>query len=61
MKVSVCEKLCTFYERRTWTQKIYPKDYHPIGFSHAYGYCKYNDSPCADVKKSMCINGDFLK
>ena len=53
MKVSICEK-CPFYQRKTWSQRDKPKDYHAIGISHAYGYCKLFEKRCGDITKKSC-------
>lgn len=50
MKVKKCER-CKHYERRTWVQYIKPNNFHPIGFTHAYAYCKQHGKRCADVKE----------
>lgn len=39
MKVKECKK-CPHCERRVWSSYYEPKNYHPIGMSHAYAYCK---------------------
>lgn len=51
MKVSDCEKHCGQYQRKTWTRYYKPKNYHAIGMTHAYGFCKENNLRCAEVKK----------
>ena len=50
MKVRECEK-CEHYERRVWSHRHYCRNYHDIGMTHAYGYCKKYECRCADVKK----------
>ena len=50
MKVKQCER-CEKYERRVWSQYYEPRNYHPIGMSHAYGYCKRYKIRCLLVKK----------
>lgn len=50
MKVKQCER-CEKYERRVWSQYYEPRNYHPIGMSHAYGYCKHHQERCSNVKK----------
>ena len=44
-------KGCSHYERRTWSAKHYPADYHAIGMTHAYGYCLLYQKRCSEVKK----------
>ena len=50
MKVSVCEK-CEHYRRKTWVTKYKPADYHTIGITHAYGYCKKYQKRCLIIYK----------
>lgn len=50
MKVSHCKK-CEYCERRVWSHTYYPNNYHPIGMSHAYMYCKRYDIRVSKVKK----------
>ena len=57
MKVRDCQK-CSQYRRRTWSHKHYSLGYHPIGMTHAYGYCKKHDARCCDVKNCKEINGE---
>lgn len=49
MKVSKCEK-CKFYKRVTWSTYYVPKNYHPIGITHAYAYCKLAERRCLEIK-----------
>lgn len=49
MKVSRCEK-CRHHERRRWMRQEFPANYHPIGMTHAYGYCKKHRQRCLKVK-----------
>lgn len=49
MKVSECEK-CEHYERRKWSHRYCPGGYHPIGMTHAYGYCTLHQKRCCKVK-----------
>ena len=53
MKVSECQK-CKCYERRTWSSEYKPQNYHKIGVSHAYGYCKLFCLRCSEVKPYIC-------
>ena len=50
MTVKKCEK-CLYYQRKTWSQYYKPNNYHAIGFSHAYGYCKKHNQRCLEIKK----------
>lgn len=49
MKVKDCEK-CKHHERRTWSDYYQPMNYHAIGMSHAYAYCKKHGCRCLEVK-----------
>jgi len=53
MKVSECEK-CKAYERHTWTNSYKPANYHRVGVSHAYGYCRLVNMRCSEVKPYVC-------
>lgn len=53
MKVSVCEK-CEHYIRKVWSQYYVPNNYHPIGMSHAYAFCKKYNRRCLNVQQSIC-------
>lgn len=53
MVVSKCEK-CVCYERRTWTTDYKPANYHRIGVSHSYAFCKLFNQRCGDIKLFMC-------
>lgn len=48
MQVRKCKE-CNHYERRRWAQYYEPANYHAIGFTHAYGYCKKYGKRCSDV------------
>ncbi len=50
MKVKDCET-CKHCQRRTWAQYHTPKNYHPIGFTHAYAYCTKHKRRVAEVRK----------
>lgn len=39
MRVRDCRK-CKKYMRRVWSDYYIPRNYHPIGMSHAYAWCK---------------------
>jgi len=54
MRASDCKK-CPMYVRRVWSDYYVPKNYHPIGMSHAYAYCKLYKKRVLDVKK--CARG----
>lgn len=49
MRVKDCEP-CEHCERRRWVQYYEPKNFHPIGFTHAYSYCKKHGKRCSEVK-----------
>ena len=57
MRVKDC-KNCEHCQRRTWSQYHEPKNYHPIGFTHAYAYCKKHQSRVLEVKKCEMKGGD---
>lgn len=49
MKIKNCEK-CTFYQRKTWSKVHRPRNFHAIGMTFAYGYCKKHEMRCADIR-----------
>ena len=49
IKVTAC-KGCPHLRRRTWVQYYEPKNYHPIGFTHAYAYCEKHKKRVAQVQ-----------
>lgn len=49
MKVKDC-KSCHHCQRRVWSQYYVPKDFHPIGMSHAYAYCAAYQKRVSAVK-----------
>ena len=49
MKVRDCEG-CKHSERRVWTSRYKPANYHEIGVSHAYRYCRLHGARCLEVK-----------
>lgn len=55
MKVKECES-CLYFSRRIWTQYYESKNYHPIGMTHAYGYCTKYKKRCVEVKS--CKKGE---
>ena len=54
MRVKDCKK-CPFRRRRTWTEYYRPRNYHPIGMTHAYAYCTFHKKRVLDVKQ--CARG----
>lgn len=58
MKVSRCEK-CKNFERRTWSHYYKPKNYHPIGMTHAFGFCNHYNERCSCVKKCNCKENQY--
>ena len=58
MRVRECEK-CFYYRRRTWSTYYIPKKYHPIGMTHAYGWCLRFKRRVLDVRK--CEDGFAIK
>ena len=57
MKVKVCQ-CCEFFKRRTYSTYYVPKNYHPIGMSHVYGYCSFHNKRVSDVKKCENYNSE---
>lgn len=49
MKVRKCEN-CEFYQRKIWTTRYKPANYHTVGVNHAYGFCEKYNKRCLDVK-----------
>lgn len=49
MKVKDC-KGCKHCKRRTWVQYYEPANYHPIGYTHAYAFCKVHNKRVSKVK-----------
>ena len=49
MRVKDCNG-CEHCERRKWIQYYEPKNYHPIGFCHAYEFCKKHKKRVSEVK-----------
>ena len=50
MRVKDCAN-CTRCKRRTFSTYHVPKNYHPIGMTHAYAYCEKHRKRVAAVKK----------
>lgn len=42
---------CEHCIRRTWSQAYKPKNYHEIGFSHAYHFCLMYNQRILFIKK----------
>ena len=57
MKVKDC-KGCASCQRRVYSTYHTPKNYHPIGMSHAYAYCTFHQKRVLDVKKCEKRKGD---
>ena len=53
MNVLQCNS-CAHFQRRCWSHIHVPNNYHPIGMTHAYGFCKKCGKRCAEVKKREC-------
>ena len=56
MKVRECQK-CEHCKRRTWTQYYEPKNFHPIGFTHAYAYCEKHRKRVSAIKSCNVRRG----
>ena len=54
MKVKDCKK-CKMYMRKVWSRYYIPRDFHPIGMSHAYAWCKLYRKRCREVKECEVI------
>ena len=54
MRVKDCQK-CKYYKRRTWSHKHYSANYHPVGMTHAYGFCEKHKERCLLIKR--CQSG----
>lgn len=50
MKVSDCKK-CILCVEKTWSHSYQPSDYHRIGMTHRFAYCKRYKRRCSEVKK----------
>lgn len=42
---------CKHYKRKRWVQYYEPKNYHPIGMTHCYGYCTKQKEKCRKIRK----------
>lgn len=60
MKVRDCKK-CTHYDRHRYSTYKKPKNYHPIGIPHVYGFCELLHKKCSEVKKSECDDAKELR
>jgi len=54
MRVRDCRK-CKKYMRRVWSDYYIPRNYHPIGMSHAYAWCKKHQKRCREVRECEVI------
>ena len=54
MKVRDCKK-CQKYVRKKWSDYYIPRNYHPIGMSHAYGWCNKHKKRCLEVQRCEVI------
>lgn len=54
MKVKDCRK-CKKYMRKVWSDYYIPRNYHPIGMSHAYAWCKKHQKRCREVRECEVI------
>lgn len=50
MKVKDCQS-CSECARLVWKSYHVPKNYHPIGISHAYAFCLYHQKRIREIKK----------
>ena len=49
MRVRDCEGCC-YCRRKVWVQYYEPKNFHPIGFTHAYAYCEKHKKRVSQVR-----------
>ena len=49
MRVKDCLK-CQKYVRKVWSDYYIPRNYHPIGMSHAYAWCNKHKKRCREVR-----------
>ena len=54
MRVRDCQK-CQKYVRKKWSDYYIPRNYHPIGMSHAYGWCNKHKKRCLEVRRCEVI------
>ena len=54
MRVKDCRK-CMKCVRRVWSEYYVPRNYHPIGMSHAYAWCKRHRKRCREVRDCEVI------
>lgn len=55
MRVRDCQK-CQEYVRKAWSDYHIPRNYHPIGMSHAYGWCNKHKKRCLEVRRCEVIH-----
>lgn len=55
MRVRDCQK-CQEYVRKVWSDYHIPRNYHPIGMSHAYGWCNKHKKRCLEVRRCKVIH-----
>ena len=55
MRVRDCQK-CQEYVRKVWSDYHIPRNYHPIGMSHAYGWCNKHKKRCLEVRRCEVIH-----
>lgn len=56
MKVKYCRKCESYFESRKWSSSYKPANYHEIGVSHVYSFCKLHNCRCLEVKKCKINN-----
>ena len=58
MRVKDCRK-CQKCQRRVWKDYYIPRNYQPIGMSHAYAWCTFHKKRVRDVKE--CLKGEQIE
>lgn len=50
MKVKMCEN-CANYTRKRNIVRHKPVNYHTVGFTYYFGWCKKHNKRCSEVRK----------
>lgn len=59
MRVKYCRR-CPKYRRRVWSSYYRPRNYHPIGMSHAYAWCLYHEKRCREIRNCSIAIGNQI-
>ena len=57
MKVNDC-KNCPYFKIGRWVTYHQPNNYHAIGITHRYGYCKKYKQRCLKIKNCEVKDGE---